>query len=78
MLEVRCANVHTLIPLSISMVITLSTFNLQTGMSYVCTYISVSMYMYIYKCKNISIKMLKDAVPKSRKTRAVYMQQHRG
>ena len=35
----------------------------------------------IYKCKNISIKMLKDVgmtVPKSRETRAVYMQQHRG
>ena len=33
------------------------------------------------KCKNISIKMLKDVgmtVPKSRETRAVYMQQHRG
>ena len=33
------------------------------------------------KCKNISIKMLKDVgmtVPKSRETRAVYMQQHMG
>ena len=31
----------------------------------------------IYKCKNISIKMLKDVgmtVPKRRETRAVYMQ----
>ena len=33
------------------------------------------------KCRNVSIKMLKDvgmAVTKSRETRAVYMQQHRG
>ena len=34
----------------------------------------------VYKCKNISIKMLNDVgmtVPKSRETRAVYIQQHR-
>ena len=34
-----------------------------------------------YKCKNISIKMLNDVgmtVPKSRETRAVYIQQYRG
>ena len=34
-----------------------------------------------YKCKNISIKMLNDVgvtVPKSRETRAVDIQQHRG
>ena len=33
-------------------------------------------YMYIYKCKNIPIKMLKDVgmtVAKIRETRAVYM-----
>ena len=36
---------------------------------------------YYNKCKNISIKRLKDVgmtVPKSRETRAVYMQQQRG
>ena len=35
----------------------------------------------VYKYKNISIKMLKDvgmAVPKSRETSPVYMQQDRG
>ena len=46
--------------------------------------IEVSKYShntYVNKCKSISIKMVKDVgmtVPKSRETRAVYMQQHRG
>ena len=41
--------------------------------------INVSPVTYKYKCKNISIKMLKDVgmtVPKIRET--VYMQQNRG
>ena len=48
---------------------------------YACFYRCMRVAAYIYKCKNISIKMLKDVgmtVPKSRETRAVYMQQHMG